>query len=82
MSALRHDQRNSEFNSSFRQLLHVSFKVSATMRERYLKALEEHSETISRNVTGNLFERHIKLIFLGRASLATARLHRDSEDKA
>jgi tagaturonate epimerase len=29
VSALRHDQKNPAFNPSFRQLLHVSFKVAA-----------------------------------------------------
>lgn len=65
-SALRHDQANKAYNQSFRQLLHVGFKVAAKMGDRYLKALEANEEVVSRNVTTNLFERHIRPIFLGK----------------
>jgi tagaturonate epimerase len=65
-SALRHDRRNKAYNESFRQLLHVGFKVAAKMEDRYLTALEANEEVVARNVTANLFERHIKPVFLGR----------------
>ena len=64
-SALRHDQGNKAYNQSFRQLLHVGFKVAAKMGDRYLSALEANEEVVARNVTTNLFERHIKPVFLG-----------------
>ena len=64
-SALRHDQSNKAYNQSFRQLLHVGFKVAAKMGDRYLSALEANEEVVARNVTTNLFERHIKPVFLG-----------------
>ena len=64
-SALRHDQSNNAYNPSFRQLLHVGFKVAAKMGDRSLKALEANEEVVARNVTTNLFERHIKPLFLG-----------------
>jgi tagaturonate epimerase len=64
-SALRHDQGNVAYNQSFRQLLHVGFKVAAKMGDRYLKALEANEEVVARNVTTNLFDRHIKPVFLG-----------------
>jgi hypothetical protein len=64
-SALRHEQSNRAYNPSFRQLLHVGFKVAAKMGDRYLKALEANEEVVARNVTTNLFERHIKPLFLG-----------------
>jgi tagaturonate epimerase len=64
-SALRHDQTNKAYNPSFRQLLHVGFKVAAKMGDRYLKALEANEDVVARNVTTNLFERHIKPLFLG-----------------
>jgi tagaturonate epimerase len=63
-SALRHDPQNKNFNSSFRELLHVSFKVAAKMGSRYLDLLSKFEPTISKNVTKNLFERHIKPVFL------------------
>jgi hypothetical protein len=63
--ALRHDQKNAAYNPSFRQLLHVGFKVAAKMGARYLEALEANEEFVARNVTANLFERHIRPVFLG-----------------
>jgi hypothetical protein len=63
--ALRHDQKNPAFNPSFRQLLHVSFKVAAKKGERYLNALKKHEAIIAKNVTENLFERHMKPLLLG-----------------
>ena len=65
-SALRHEQGNAAYNPSLRQLLHVGFKVAAKMGDRYLKALEANEEVVARNVTTNLFERHIRPVFLGR----------------
>ena len=63
-SALRHDQSNPAFNPDVRQLLHVGFKVAAKMGAKYVHMLEECEESISRNVTANLFERHIRPLFL------------------
>jgi hypothetical protein len=63
-SALRHDQKNPGFNPDLRQLLHVGFKVAAKMGDQYLRMLENCEASISRNVTENLFERHIKPLFL------------------
>jgi tagaturonate epimerase len=63
-SALRHDQSNPAFNPDFRQLLHVGFKVAAKLGDRYLRMLDECEETISRNVTTNLYDRHIRPLFL------------------
>ena len=63
--ALRHDQENPAYNPSLRQLLHVGFKVAAKMGPRYLEALEANEEVVAKNVTENLYERHIKPVFLG-----------------
>jgi len=63
-SAVRHDQRNPLFNPHVRQLLHVGYKVAAKMGERYTNMLEACEESISRNVTENLFTRHIEPLFL------------------
>ena len=64
VAALRHDQRNPAFNAHLRQLLHVGYKIAARMGERYLEALEACKDSVSRNVTENLYERHIKPLFL------------------
>jgi hypothetical protein len=65
VSALRHDPKSPAYNSSIRQLLHVGFKVAAKLGERYLNLLRAEEPTIAKNVTTNLFERHIKPLFLG-----------------
>jgi hypothetical protein len=65
LAALRHDRSNPAFNPDFRQLLHVGYKIAAKMGRRYLDALERYKEPISRNVTLNLWERHIGPLFLG-----------------
>src|SRR5919197_2690471 len=63
--ALRHDPRDGRYNPSLRQLLHVGYKVAAKMGERYLKMLEACEPAVARNVTENLYERHIKPLFIG-----------------
>ena len=63
--ALRHNQADEMFNPNLRQLLHVGFKVAAKMGPRYLRLLEECEASVTRNVTANLFERHVKPLFLG-----------------
>ena len=65
-SALRHDQKNPAYNPNFRQLLHVGFKIAAKMGPRYLEALEANEAMVAKNVTANLWERHIKPVFLGQ----------------
>jgi hypothetical protein len=62
--ALRHVQSNPNFNPNVRQLLHVGYKVAAQMGGRYLKMLKKSEESISRNVCENIFDRHIKPLFL------------------
>ncbi|MGC9223990.1 MAG: tagaturonate epimerase family protein [Terracidiphilus sp.] len=64
-SALRHVESNPAYNPSLRQLLHVGFKVAAKMGPRYLNLLEANEPVIARNVTENLFDRHIAPVFLG-----------------
>jgi tagaturonate epimerase len=64
VAALRHDPQCAEFNPHLRQLLHVGYKIAAKMGDRYLGMLERCHEVIGRNVTENLYERHIKPIFL------------------
>lgn len=63
-NALRHNQSCPEFNPSFRQLLHVAYKIAAQMGKRYLDMVDACEESIARNVTANLYERHLKPIFL------------------
>jgi hypothetical protein len=63
VAALRHDLSNPAYNRHFRQFLHVSFKIAAELSSTYLDALAAHETIISRNVTDNLFRRHLLPIF-------------------
>jgi hypothetical protein len=67
-SALRHVQGAAAYNSSLRQLLHVGFKVAVKMGKRYTDLLEANETVIAKNVTENLFDRHIAPVFLGRGA--------------
>ena len=62
--ALRHVQSNPHYNLHLRQLLHVGYKVAAQMGERYYAALRRYEIDVARNVTENLWERHIRPLFL------------------
>ena len=63
--ALRHDPSHPLFNASFRQLLHVSFKLAAKQGQRYLDLLKANAEIVGKNVTANLYVRHLKPLFIG-----------------
>ncbi len=64
-SALRHDLSSPHYNPNLRQLLHVGYKVAAEMGGRYLDALKAHEKIVAENVTQNIYERHLKPLFLG-----------------
>jgi tagaturonate epimerase len=63
--ALRHVEGSPAYNPSVRQLLHVGFKIAAKMGSRYLDLLEANEAVIAKNVTENLYDRHIAPVFLG-----------------
>jgi hypothetical protein len=63
-ATLRHDQSCKHYNPSVRQLLHVGYKVAAEMGPRFLNALEQYEPTIAETVTANLYDRHIRPVFL------------------
>jgi hypothetical protein len=49
-------------------LVHVGYKIAAGMGRRYLDALAAHEAAVSRNVTHNLYERHLVPLFVGRTT--------------
>jgi len=65
VSALRHDPQNAAYNPHLRQLVHVGYKMAAKMGDRYLEALEANEDFVSRNVTANLYQRHLQPLFGG-----------------
>ncbi|MFH1476713.1 MAG: tagaturonate epimerase family protein [Verrucomicrobiota bacterium] len=64
-AVLRHDEQCPDYNPNFRQLLHVGYKIVAEMGARYLDALAKFERGIAKNVSENLWERHIRPVFLG-----------------
>jgi tagaturonate epimerase len=65
VQALRHDPFCKNYNPHLRQLLHIGFKIAAGMRSRFVEMLQECRSAIEENVAFNLYERHIRLLFLG-----------------
>ena len=63
--ALRHIPSDPQFNSSLRQLIHVGFKLAAKAGQRYLDLLDANAEFVGRNVTENIYDRHLKPLFVG-----------------
>jgi len=61
--ALNHDRKCRSYSADLRQLLHVSFKIAAKLGERFTGAVKENEDLIAREVTQNLFERHIRAVF-------------------
>lgn len=71
-SAVRHIQSDKHFNAHMRQLLHVSFKVAAQHGDRYTELLKANEEIVGREVTKNIYERHLCPLFLGKDNPALA----------
>ncbi|HXX70507.1 MAG TPA: tagaturonate epimerase family protein [Polyangiaceae bacterium] len=62
---LRHDPSCPSYSVHFRQLMHVAFKVAAELGDEFRSALDAARETVARCVTANLFDRHIRPLFVG-----------------
>ena len=60
---MRHDQSDPLYNPSFRQLIHVSYKIAAELGSEFYPALERHTGVIGEQITANLGERHIARLF-------------------
>ena len=64
-SALRHIPGHPEFNANMRQLLHVSFKIAAKAGNRYTDLLKANEAIVAKQVTENIYDRHMKPLFIG-----------------
>ena len=64
-SAIRHIPTHPEFNAHVRQLLHVSFKLAAKAGARYLNLLKANEAIVAKQVTENIYERHMRPLFIG-----------------
>ncbi len=70
-AAIRHVPTNPAFNPHVRQLLHVSFKVAAKQGTRYTDLLVANREVVARQVTDNIFDRHLRPLFLDEPRAAS-----------
>lgn len=62
-NTLRHIPGHPDYNSNFRQLIHVGYKVAAEMGEKYTGLLEKYAEVVGGCVEENIYERHLKRLF-------------------
>jgi hypothetical protein len=64
-NVLRHVQKHPDFNPHVRQLLHVSFKLAAKAGKRYTDLLKANEEIVGKQVTENIYQRHMRPLFVG-----------------
>jgi len=62
--AIIHEQSSPDFNPHVRQLFHVAFKLAAEAGPKFTDLLKLHEEAVGLAVTANLWERHLKPLFL------------------
>ena len=60
---LRHIPGHPEYNPSFRQLIHVGYKVAAEYSNVYISLINQNSTVVGKQVTENIYDRHIKRLF-------------------
>jgi hypothetical protein len=64
VNTLRHIPGHPQYNSNFRQLIHVGYKVAAEMGEKYAGLLEKYADIVGGCVTENIYDRHLKRLFM------------------
>lgn len=62
-NTLRHIPGHTDFNSNFRQLIHVAYAVAAELGDEYYSQLEKNAEIIGLCVEENIYDRHLKRLF-------------------
>lgn len=62
-NTLRHIPGHPDYNSNFRQLIHVAYKVAAEMGETYTGLLEKYADVVGGCVEENIYDRHFKRLF-------------------
>ena len=62
-NTLRHIPGHPDYNSNFRQLIHVAYKVAAELENEYTDALKQYADIIGSCVEENIYDRHLKRLF-------------------
>jgi hypothetical protein len=60
---LRHVKGHPDYNPNFRQLIHVGYKIAAEFGAEYTNMLKKYSDIVGQQVTENIYDRHIKILF-------------------
>ena len=63
-NTLRHNPDHPDYNPHFRQLLHCAYKIAGEKGADFIEVLQKNSSVVGKNVTENLWERHIKPLFI------------------
>ena len=61
---LRHNKLSPAYNSDFRQLIHVSYKLAAEHGDEYYAALDRNRDVVGAQVIENILYRHIRKLFV------------------
>ena len=62
-NTLRHIPNHPDYNSNFRQLIHVAYAVAAKMGDEYTDLLTKHADVVGSCVEENIYDRHLKRLF-------------------
>jgi len=65
-NTLRHIPDHPDYQTGFRQLIHVGYKVAAELDNEFLEMLSQHRDIVGEQVMVNIFERHIQRLFQNR----------------
>ena len=63
VNTLRHIPDHPDYNSNFRQLIHVAYAVAAKMGDEYTDLLTKHADVVGSCVEENIYDRHLKRLF-------------------
>ncbi len=63
-STLRHIPGHPKYNPSFRQLIHVGYKVASEYGTEYTDALKRNKAVIGQCVSENIYDRHLLRLFV------------------
>jgi hypothetical protein len=60
---LRHIPGHPLYNPSFRQLIHVGYKVAAEYSNVYISLINQNASIVGKQVTENIYHRHFRRLF-------------------
>ena len=62
-NTLRHIPGHPDYNPSFRQLIHVGYKIAAEYDDVYISTISKNSEIVGKQVSENIYDRHLVRLF-------------------